>query len=844
MRSKAWSIGKAANSWTTPLSITGWKVGQTPNAPVAAAKFGAVEFTYSNSEDGTYTPTVPASVGTYWVRASVIDTDNYYQISATKSFSIINKNVLSINTSPQSYTYDKTSKKFEVKGTNLTDLTVEYLVGGAYTTAAPTNAGKYTVRMTRAGDADYEAFSALITDGLEITPLAVNITWSGTEKLVYTGNPITISASASNIKAGDTVTLTLSGETETNSGTYTASVIRVNNANYTIEGGTNLTKIWSIAKAANSWTIPLSITGWKAGNTPNTPVAAAKFGAAAFTYSDSVNGIYTSAVPTSAGTHWVRATVAGTDNYSELSSTVAFEITNEITKITVTLAQISGVFAPVANAVPVTTLADTEEYSLSIVWSPEVSFTFQYDTVYTATITVTPKDNYTLSGVAANFFTVPYSTATNAENSGVITAVFARTASKEDIPQTYYVYVPVSNGGKSSVNALATVTNGTATVTIDKSKLETVLNDANTKGIIEIDAGLNESVDTVTIRTTIIESISKAAQATNKAITGLDIVTDSGKVSFDKTVLAALAEQTNGSTVTIHVDEIAQSGLTAAQRTAITGDHADDLVIKVTVKSGGVVITDYNGGKITVTVPYTLKDGETAEGVCVWHLAADGTLTLMECSYDAETKTVRFVTDHLSEFIVGCDAAAGWVNPFVDVAENDWFYEDVAQAYVLKLMQGTSNTTFSPYTTTTRGMIVTILWRLENEPVVNYAMAFEDVQTEQYYTEAVRWAASEDIVNGYSATAFGPEDTITREQLAAILYRYEQYKGGGFVGSWYFLLDYSDTADVSDWADEAMHWCVMNGIIQGSDGRLMPKDGAARAQAAAMLIRFLNAVDK
>ena len=183
-----------------------------------------------------------------------------------------------------------------------------------------------------------------------------------------------------------------------------------------------------------------------------------------------------------------------------------------------------------------------------------------------------------------------------------------------------------------------------------------------------------------------------------------------------------------------------------------------------------------------------------------------------------------------------------WDNPFTDVSETDWFYEDVALCNLLGLMEGTSDTTFSPYATTTRGMIVTILWRLEESPVVDFAMTFEDVP-EKYYTEAVRWAASEGIVGGYSAAAFGPEDAITREQLATILYNYAKYKGEGFSGSWYFLLDFPDSAGVSTWADEAMHWCVMNDIIRGSDGKLMPKDGAQRCQAAAMLIRFLNSMN-
>ena len=148
--------------------------------------------------------------------------------------------------------------------------------------------------------------------------------------------------------------------------------------------------------------------------------------------------------------------------------------------------------------------------------------------------------------------------------------------------------------------------------------------------------------------------------------------------------------------------------------------------------------------------------------------------------------------------------------------------------------------------TTTRAQIVTILWRLEGKPVLNYLMQFEDVASESWYTEAVRWAAAVGIVTGYSAEQFAPNDAITREQMATILYRYVQYKGGGFTGMWMFLLDYPDRADVSEWAYEAMCWMTMNEIINGvADGdsvKLDPAGSATRAQTATMLWRFCKLI--
>jgi hypothetical protein len=156
-----------------------------------------------------------------------------------------------------------------------------------------------------------------------------------------------------------------------------------------------------------------------------------------------------------------------------------------------------------------------------------------------------------------------------------------------------------------------------------------------------------------------------------------------------------------------------------------------------------------------------------------------------------------------------------------------------------------SATTFAPGEATSRAMIVTILWRLAGEPVVNYAMSFKDVTAGAWYTEAIRWAASQGIVNGYSDAAFGPNDNITREQLAAILYRYEQKNGGGFKGMWMFRMDYVDLADVSDWAFEAICWMNMNSIVNGKPGKIMdPKGSATRAEAAVMLQRYCDVISK
>lgn len=179
--------------------------------------------------------------------------------------------------------------------------------------------------------------------------------------------------------------------------------------------------------------------------------------------------------------------------------------------------------------------------------------------------------------------------------------------------------------------------------------------------------------------------------------------------------------------------------------------------------------------------------------------------------------------------------------PFVDVPAGIWYEEGVRYVYEHDLMTGTSATTFAPDMTTTRSMIATILWRLEGSPEVDYAMTFTDVASSTWYTEAVRWAASEGIITGYGNGDFGPDDPITREQMATMLYRYARYKGYDVsVGENTNILSYTDFAQLGEYAVSAMQWAVGAGIINGTgDGStLAPLGQATRAQAAVMLQRF------
>ena len=192
---------------------------------------------------------------------------------------------------------------------------------------------------------------------------------------------------------------------------------------------------------------------------------------------------------------------------------------------------------------------------------------------------------------------------------------------------------------------------------------------------------------------------------------------------------------------------------------------------------------------------------------------------------------------------------AGWrmdenpgtgVNPFTDISEKDWFYGDVMFVYENGLMLGTSKTLFSPHGTAMRGMMATILWRMEGSPVPKGKNSFTDVEAGKWYADAITWTTENGIFAGYGKDKFCPDDPITREQLAAIFYRYADYKGYDLTvkGD---LDKFKDADKITDYAKAAMQWAVGSGLVKGKSGNLLdPQGTATRAEIAAMLHRFIE----
>lgn len=241
-------------------------------------------------------------------------------------------------------------------------------------------------------------------------------------------------------------------------------------------------------------------------------------------------------------------------------------------------------------------------------------------------------------------------------------------------------------------------------------------------------------------------------------------------------------------------------------------------------------VTKNKGTTIDLAQYAPTKSGATFEG---WYADKGLTKKITSVKLDANTTVYAKWTEAPVSGL-----------PFGDVKSADWFYNDVKYVYEKGMMAGTAADVFAPNATTTRAMIVTILYRLEGSPAVTGTSAFVDVPAGQWYTDAVNWAAANQIVNGTSATTFAPNDSITREQMAAILYRYAQYKGYD-VTKKADLSGYSDNSQVSAYAKDALAWANAAKLINGvTNTTLAPQGNATRAQVSAILHRFCDGVVK
>ena len=284
-------------------------------------------------------------------------------------------------------------------------------------------------------------------------------------------------------------------------------------------------------------------------------------------------------------------------------------------------------------------------------------------------------------------------------------------------------------------------------------------------------------------------------------------------------------QSTGGGTVTpsttVKTESAKNGSFTVSDKYASAGK-----TVKVTPKA--------NEGYVVDQVVVTDRNGKTVEVKA----NSDGTYSFVMPAKAAQPVTVK-VTFKEEEQVHVCPS-----EKYTDVNTAAWYHEGVDYAIKNGLMEGVGSNLFAPDATTTRAMVVTILYRLDGEPAVTKDIPFADVPAGQWYSNAINWAAANGIVDGYGNGKFGPDDTITREQMAAILYRYASYKGYS-VSDLANLTGYTDAASVSEWAATAMRWAVAEGLIEGTSATtLSPSGDSTRAQVATILMRFCEGVVK
>lgn len=409
------------------------------------------------------------------------------------------------------------------------------------------------------------------------------------------------------------------------------------------------------------------------------------------------------------------------------------------------------------------------------------------------------------------------------------------------------ITVPIS-GEDNTVWVEVTLLGTTATIeSIDLGGLETVIGDHVNTGTVTIDfSGLDVQVDTVAIPTDAIQQIAQAVSDPANDAESLGIaLSDGTSIAFDAAALGEKAVQAGGGEISISIRASVGAG---AQVSVVGGRPAYD----VNVTSGGHHITDM-GGNITIKAPYELRPGERAHGLVVWYVDDDGNRERCVTRYDSAARQIIWETNHLSLYMIGYDEEQAAACPqddtcplaeFTDVDMAAWYHDGIHYCVENGLMGGTSATTFEPDTTTSRAMIAVILWRLEGSPVVEEYTDFSDVADGAWYTQAIRWASSVGVVGGYPGGSFGPNDPITREQLAVMLYRYAQYQGVETSTMEENLAGFTDANKISGYAVQPMNWAVGQGIMGGyGDGILDPQGNASRAQGATMLQRFCEAYE-
>ncbi len=366
---------------------------------------------------------------------------------------------------------------------------------------------------------------------------------------------------------------------------------------------------------------------------------------------------------------------------------------------------------------------------------------------------------------------------------------------------------------------------GTITESLVKKIIEDMAKLKTKKVVFELKLDKNVEKSNVKIEQKSIEELIKAEA-------DLIIKSAVGEVELPTKVLEAISKTSGLKEIDINVGKIVTKSLSATQIKAVGNEDVYDIEIM----NGDKKISTFGGNKLTITLPYTLKEDETGEKVFIWYMNDEGILERIGCTFDENTGMATFATDHLSYYLVGYDDKIN----FKDLKKSDWYYKSAMSAVQKNLFQGTSETEFSPNQMMTRSMFVTVLHRLDGKTKCSHICKFTDVDEKSWYTDAINWSAEKSIVSGINKIEFMPDGEITREQVATVLYRYALSQGKDMEVTG-VATSFEDNDEISGWAKDAVKWSVGKGLLSGNDnGVLDPKGKATRAEVATIFQRYCD----
>ena len=375
---------------------------------------------------------------------------------------------------------------------------------------------------------------------------------------------------------------------------------------------------------------------------------------------------------------------------------------------------------------------------------------------------------------------------------------------------------------------------GDASATVSGTVMDALLKKAAETGGI----GHNDIIEVVADAAEKVNGISVSIAQTD--IKALSAVTDSKfsisspfiTMIFDDKAMEHIAGAANGGNAMISAIAADPGALSETERQKVGSSPIYSLSVTV----GGEPVSDFGGGWATVTIPYTLNNGENPHAIVVYYLSSDGSLTTVRGHYNADSGTVTFITAHFSTFVIRYNQVA-----FADVKEANWYYDAVSFIAAREITKGQLGDQFCPESALTRGQFITMLMKAyskdpDENPTVNFADAGD-----KYYTNYLAAAKRLGIINGMGGDKFAPDSEITRQDMFTMLYRMlDELNALPESVSDNTPSDFSDFEDVSDYAADAVSTLIARGIITGNDGNLNPEDQCTRAEMAQILYNLLQ----